>query len=122
MAGQLCYRLNTSRLPAASGSRVRHSLMLLVDLNEEMSSALTASDQQDPDLVLHGMDLSEVPAAGQAAITVHTLSPFTGYGPGHYRMTVLKQTTGSDNFLKLTDKKKKCKVGPDETIAMVQLS
>jgi hypothetical protein len=120
MAGQLCYRLDTSWLPAAteSGSGVRHSLMLLVDLNEERSSALTASEQQvlDPGHRLHGLDLSQVPAAGQAAVTVHTLSPSTGYGPGHYRMTVLKQTTGSDNFFKLTDRKKKCMVGPVETM------
>ena len=90
--------------------------MLLVDLNKERSSALTASDQQDQDLVQHGVDLSQVPAAGQALVTVHTLSPYTGYGAGHYRMTVLKQTTSSGNFFALTDKKKKCKVGTVETI------
>ena len=39
-----------------------------------------------------------------------TLSSPPGWGPGHYRLSALKQTTNSDGFLALPDTKKGCQV------------
>ena len=62
------------------------------------------------DLNKYRFDMSPAPESGQAEIYIHTLSPFTGHGPGDYKMSVLKKTSSSGMFLDLADSKKKCQV------------
>ena len=43
-------------------------------------------------------------------MTIHTLAPFTTFGPGSFKMNALKKMTGTSSFEKLPDKQKKCSV------------
>jgi hypothetical protein len=54
--------------------------------------------------------LTQVFKTGEATVYIETLSPYRGYGPGHYKMAALKQTTGTQEFQALSDSKKKCKL------------
>ena len=108
--GQLCYQLNNSRLGVEQkgGNGVREGLLLLLDINADRSSAILGGNLDD--LSKYRFDMSPAPESGQAEIYIHTLSPFTGHGPGDYKMSVLKKTSSSDMFLDLADTKKKCQV------------
>ena len=114
LQGQLCYRLNTSRLGGRSGGKgVKSSLMLMLDINEERSPGILKKHMLR-DSTGSRLDLSLVPRWDQAMVHIQTLSPFTGFGPGHYKMSALKQTTGSEEFLSLEDDKKRCQVELEE--------
>ena len=41
---------------------------------------------------------------------LNTLSPFSAYSSGEYIMTVLKKTTGTENFLNLPDEERRCQL------------
>jgi hypothetical protein len=104
LEGRLCHQLDTSRLGAVGGPGERHSLMLLLDINAERSSHVYRQ---------HGefktdLDLTRLPTMGNSRLFIHTLSPYTGHGPGHYKMSALKKTVGSEAFLSLPDVKKQC--------------
>ena len=43
-------------------------------------------------------------------VYIHTLAPFTVYGPGAFAMSTLKSMTGTESFKELPDKQKKCTV------------
>ena len=107
LEGQLCFRINQPSLNLLSqhgGAGVQHSLMLLLDTNTERSSAILQESEKSSLIEFETI----TPESDLAQIHIETLSPFTGLGPGHYQMKVLKQTTGSNGFLSLPDHKKKC--------------
>ena len=106
LEGQLCFRINQPSLNLLSqhgGAGVQHSLMVLLDTNSERSSAIL-QESKKTSLI----EFETIPESDLAQIHIETLSPFTGFGPGHYQMKALKQTTGSNGFLSLPDHKKKC--------------
>ena len=116
---RLCYQLNNSKLgvePKQEGDGVRKGLLLLLDINADRTSAIlgeklnnTLNNNQTR------LDMSPATESGQAEIYIHTLSPFTGHGPGDYKMSVLKKTSSSSMFLDLPVSKKKCQVEKRET-------
>ena len=113
--GQTCYRANPTTLgqTPTAGQGVSHSLMMLLDVNRERSSSLVLEDPyMSEDTTSQEsssrLDLSTIPRLGLAKINIHTLSTFQGFGSAHYKMSVLKQTTGSAAFSALSDSKKKC--------------
>ena len=112
--GQSCYRANPSTLgiTPTAGQGVVHSLMMLLDVNIERSSSLVLEEDGGEDSSSKEsssrLDLSTIPRPGLAKINIHTLSTFQGFGSAHYKMSVLKQTTGSEAFSALPDSKKKC--------------
>ena len=110
---QLCYQLNNSKLDVVG---VREGLLLLLDTNADRSSAILGEKLDDPKN--HSLHMSPAPESGQAEIYIHTLSPFTGHGPGDYKMSVLKKTSSSAKLLDLPDSKKECQVEKRERCAV----
>ena len=116
--GQPCYRVNPTTLGFAptAGQGVAHSLMMLLDVNRERSSSLVEEEpNQSKDASSQELDLSTIPRLGLAKINIHTLSTFQGFGTAHYKMSVLKQTTGSEAFSALPELKKKCSLENQES-------
>ena len=113
--GQLCYQLNNSRLGVEpkGGSGVKDGLLLLLDINADRTSSILWENLDDLNSLR--FDMSPAPKSGQAEIYIHTLSPFTGHGPGDYKMSVLKKTSSSEMFLDLPVSKKKCQIEKRET-------
>ena len=105
------------KLKPGGGTSVNQGLVLLLDINSDTTSAIVGPYLKDPaiakedleDLRRRRFDTSTGPKSGQAEIYIHTLSPFTGHGPGNYKMSVLKKTSSSDMFLSLPTAKK-CQV------------
>ena len=110
---QLCYQLNNSKLPKDGG---REGLLLLLDINADRSSAILGKKLDDHNN--DRLDMSPATQSGQAEVYIHTLSPFTGHGPGDYKMSVLKKTSSSAKLLDLPDSKKECQVEKRETCAV----
>ena len=54
------------------------------------------------------MNLKDVPEPNLARVYIHTLSPFSGYGSGQYKMSGIKAMSGSERFFELPDEKKGC--------------
>ena len=108
LLSQLCYQLdpNSLKLSPQSGKGIGHSLMLILDINKERSSDILKDDDHMNEG--NSLDLSLVPRSGQSKVYIHKLSPYEGFGAGNYKLSVLKQTTGSKDFYKLTDEQKKC--------------
>ena len=111
--GERCYQLNNSKLGADPKGAPKQGLLLLLDINAEKSSAILWENIATPNN--HSFDMSTAPESGQAEIYIHTLSPFTGHGPGDYKMSVLKKTSSSDMFLELPVSKKECQVEKRES-------
>ena len=116
--GQACFMANptTLGLTPTAGQGVVHSLMMLLDVNRERSSSLVLDEpNRSENASSKELDLSTIPRLGLAKINIHTLSTFHGFGSAHYKMSVLKQTTGSEAFSALPDSKKKCSLEMRET-------
>ena len=43
-------------------------------------------------------------------VYIHTLAPFTAYGPGAFAMSTLKRMTGTTSFMGLPENQKKCAI------------
>ena len=112
--GELCYTLDVNhfkngmkdmRLGKKSG------LMLLIDTNLDKSIPMKGVNREKwLDYNRDIIDLDDEPADKKSLARIHigSLSTFTGYGPGDYRMTGLKQMTGTSGFLAWPDEKKMC--------------
>ena len=53
-------------------------------------------------------------------VYIHTLSPFTAYGPGAFAMSTLKRMTGTTSFMELPENRKKCAVHNRQECQTVQ--
>ena len=108
LEGQLCYSLNLSSIEVKkTGQGKRAGLTLLIDPGGQLShgSQNVRINMEDTlDLEYSRKDDSS------ARIYLNTLSSFTDYRSGSYAMTVLKKMTGTESFLKQTDKEKKCRI------------
>ena len=97
--GQLCYSLDSEKLgeyPVEHGKEKGLSLLL-----DPSPFQLDRADKNNADI--HKGDQS-------FKLTVHTLAPFTTFGPGSFGMSALKKMTGTKSFEKLPDQDKKCSV------------
>ena len=58
------------------------------------------------------MSLNKIPKNRDngAKLYIHTLSPYTGYGKGSYKMTALKKMTGTTDFLGMSETDRKCQL------------
>ena len=112
--GQLCYSLEIRKniyLERELFQGKESGLMLILDTNSKKGVDLPAEIK---DSAIHtfeeGMSLADVPRDLNSLARIHigTLAPFTGYGPGDYKLASLKQITGTESFLAKPNFEKKC--------------
>lgn len=97
LGGQLCYQLDWQQ-PVGEGKD--RGLFFVVDTGMEKSSREGGGR-------IYAHSEANVRAA---KVYIHTLSRYTGYGPGSYEMTSVKKVGGSDRFLALPDLQKQCQM------------
>ena len=103
--GQLCYRFNMS--VTSTGRGKENGLMFIIDVNEERSSQIGHVDHK-PDQ-WETLDLSEAKGRKNGPkIYINTLSQFSDYGGGNYKMTSLKKITCTDAFHTLPQRDTAC--------------
>ena len=115
--GQICYSLNLSSIETKhSEAGKRAGLVFLIDSGQQSKkkASLKTTDSETLDL-----ESSEVDHAS-ATIHLSTLSLFSDYRAGSYALTDLKKMTGTDSFLKQTDKAKKCMTRTSEDCQAVR--
>ena len=99
LEGQLCYSIDIATLEK------RHTE---AGKTKGLFFLLDASPYQIQD------DERGVEAKGNKQQTfkvyIHTLAPFTAYGPGAFAMSTLKSMTGTTSFKELPENQKKCVV------------
>ena len=114
LEGQLCYKIEVN---ATSGQGKRNQLMLLLDYSEDRSIYAPMNQAIDNDhskLDSLNMDDREDIDSKEAKIHIGTLSSFKGFGGGTYKMTVVKEMTVTDDFLKMPLVDRKCDIEPFE--------
>ena len=90
--GNLCYSLERSKVikPKRDVFQGKESgLMLILDTNSQKSVEIPYEKES----------LINQNRKSQVRIHIGTLAPYTGYGPGDYRLSALKQITGTESFL-----------------------
>ena len=108
--GQLCYSLNlTSVDTERKETGKRGGLVIILDIGVQNTDQTLKGDSISKNENPLAFASSEV-AADSARIYLNTLSSFTDYRAGSYVMTALKKMTGTESFLKQTDKEKKCSI------------
>ena len=112
LEGQLCYEL---RLNKQVGQGKRNQLMFLLDYNEDRSLQMSSVKEKVADLHLskETMDFDSAVQSLQgvsAKVNIGTLSPYTHYGGGIYKMTVVKNVRAKDAFLEMPFAHKNCEV------------
>ena len=99
LEGQLCYSIDVAKLekrPTEAGKT--RGLFLLLD----SSPYKIQDDERSVDADRNNEENFKV--------YIHTLAPFTAYGPGAFAMSTLKSLTGTASFKELPDRQKKCTV------------
>ena len=91
----------------------KNELMILLDNNEDRS--VQAASNGTKAVKSSNMTLDFDTAVGnlqgsKAKVQINTLSPYTGFGGGIYKMSVVKRMTAKDDFLKMELKDRKCEV------------
>ena len=83
LEGELCYSLDiASTGDSGHGEGVANGLLLLIDTNPEKS---VGNVETKPAILLDSkssLNLEASPEAGLVRVDIHTLSPYSGYGPG----------------------------------------
>ena len=95
LEGQLCYSIDIAKLekmPTEAG-KTRGLFLLLDPSPYQIQDDGRSGDKQEA-----------------FKVYIHTLAPFTAYGPGAFAMSSLKSMTGTTSFRELPDKQKKCTV------------
>ena len=99
LEGQLCYSIDISKLEKRQTEAGKaKGLFLLLD----SSPYQIQDDSRSVDAERNKKETFKV--------YIHTLAPFTAYGPGAFAMSTLKSMTGTTSFKELPDKQKKCSV------------
>ena len=112
--GRLCYQVDVQKRFGQTVFEGKESgLMLLIDVNSERSIDITTHDEdKNDDASVRDVYLGQARTKNKnrdvASIHVGTLAQFTGYGSGDYALTVIKQMTGTENFLAWPQDKRKC--------------
>ena len=106
--GQLCYHLSLNMSDEDDGEK--NGLTLIVDLNSERN--IQAAKKTPKEIDFLKMSLNKIPKNRDngAKLYIHTLSPYTGYGKGSYKMTALKKMTGTTDFLGMSETDRKCQL------------
>ena len=120
--GRLCYQADAKKhLGQLFFEGKGSGLMLLIDTNTERSIDISNShnmnkdDNSVQDIYLGKEHLK---TENMASIHIGTLTPYTGYGPGDYELTDIKQMTGTENFLTWPEDKRKCSLEKYEKCQM----
>ena len=99
LEGQLCYSIDIAKLEKRQTEAGKSKgLVLLLDPSPYQI-------QNDERNVKDGRNKEET-----FKVYIHTLSPFTAYGPGAFAMSSLKRMTGTTSFLQLPENQKKCAI------------
>ena len=110
LEGQLCYKLDLKKV---SGNGKENELMLLLDYNEErslqISSNKSITTKTSNETLNFGTAVDNIQGSS-VKIVINTLSSFTGFGGGVFKMTDVKRMTAKEDFLKMPFKDKRCEV------------
>ena len=100
LEGQLCYSIDIAKLEKRQMTEAGKSkgLLLLVDPSPYQI-------QDDERSVKDGRNKQKT-----FKVYIHTLAPFTAYGPGAFAMSTLKRMTGTASFMELPENQKKCAI------------
>ena len=106
--GQLCYKLQVNK--TTKGSDNREGLLLILDMNEDMSFPFGSSNNSigNTDHNKFSSNLMTGDNENSAKIHIKTLSGFKSFGPGSYRMTSVKKLKGTKDFLSMSKVDIKC--------------
>ena len=99
LEGQLCYSIDIAKLEKRQTEAGKSKgLFLLLDPSpyQIQDDERSVKDQRNRQQTFK--------------VYIHTLSPFTAYGPGAFAMSSLKRMTGTTSFLQLPDNQKKCAI------------
>ena len=96
--------------------------MMLIDTNKERlidldfeKSSKDAKNLPEQNVYLGKHQLT---SGIKASIHIGTLAKYTGHGPGDYALAVIKQMTGTENFLAWPEEKRKCSLEKYEKCQM----
>ena len=87
--------------------------MLLLDYNDDLSLRTSPKGDQGADVAKENINFdTDVESLQRVSAKIHinTLSPYTGFGGGIYKMTDVKRMTAKDDFLMMELKDRKCEV------------
>ena len=100
LEGQLCYSIDIAKLEKRQMTEAGKAkgLFLLVDPSpyQIKSDEMSVKDERNRKQTFK--------------VYIHTLAPFTAYGPGAFAMSTLKRMTGTTSFLGLPENQKKCTI------------
>ena len=96
-----------------SGQGKKNELSLLLDYQEDLSLHISVSnDDSHNSKRIRNLNFDTIERLKSEAAKVHvnTLSPFTGFGGGSYKMTAVKRMTAKSDFLEMPLKDRNCKI------------
>ena len=119
--GRLCYQFDVIKknLGQTAFEGKSSGLMLIIDSNSEKSIDITDHDKERTKSV-EDLFLGRTKNSNKNLANIHisTLAQFTGYGPGDYALTDIKEMTGTEKFLDWPEEKRKCSLEKYEKCQM----
>ena len=111
--GRLCYQAEPKK---SFGQQVfegkKSGLMMLIDVNHERSFDVQHFQKENDVSVSYELDVylgrNQKSKRNMASIHIGTLARYERHGPGDYRLTTIKQMTGTKNFLGWPIDKRNC--------------
>ena len=108
LEGQLCFDLKLNR---TSGQGKYNELMLILDYNEDRSiQPKHQTEEYSINSTKVHLDTLKSLEDSEAKVQINTLSTFTGFGGGSYKMTDVKKMTTTSDFLRMPMEKRHCNV------------
>ena len=105
--GQLCYNIKVN-MTGRNGKD--GGLVLVLDLNEDRSlsfDSLSHSEAEE-DFTMWRLDERDQDARNDPKIHLRLLTPFIGIGGGSYHMTSVTKMMGTESFLAMQEKDRRC--------------
>ena len=95
-----------------SGQGKRNELLLLLDLNNDLSVHTFPYDDKNATFSKKTLNFDFDPDIQEVSAKIHinTLSPYVGFGGGNYLMSDVKRMTTKDDFLDMELKDRNCEV------------
>ena len=94
-----------------SGQGKETELMLLLDFNEDRSLQVSPNKENNTGSTNWTLNFGKAVESIQgssAKVVINTLSPYTGFGGGIYKMTAVKRMTAKEDFLTMPLKDRNC--------------
>ena len=108
LEGQHCFDLKLNRM---SGQGKYNELMLILDYNEDRSiQPKHQTEEYSINSTKLRLDTLKSLEDSEAKVQINTLSTFTGFGGGSYRMTDVKKMTTTSDFLQMPMEKRHCNI------------